>query len=98
MTGIIYKDTNKINGKAYIGQTIYSLEIRLKGHLKESKNNPKYPFQQAIAKYGIENFTSDVLEELPLYSSLNTKQTTLDEAEIRLIKNIKHIFLKMDII
>jgi len=89
MTGIIYKHTNKINGRAYIGQTIYSLEIRLKGHLKESKNNPKYPFQRAIAKYGIENFTSEILEELPLCSSLNTKQTTLDEAEIRLIKKHK---------
>ena len=85
MTGIIYKHTNKINGKSYIGQTIYSLESRLKGHLKDSKNNPKYPFQQAIAKYGIENFNSEILSELPIYSDIKTKMTTLDKAEIELI-------------
>ena len=33
MTGTIYKHTNKINGKAYVGQTTKSMEERLKGHI-----------------------------------------------------------------
>ena len=31
MTGYIYKFTNKINGKVYIGQT-YNLQTRLNSH------------------------------------------------------------------
>lgn len=33
MTGLIYKYTNKINGKIYIGQTKQQLEIRHYKHL-----------------------------------------------------------------
>ena len=57
--GIIYKHTNKINGKSYIGQTVQTMEIRLKQHLKEKRN---FAFISAIKKYGVENFTSEVIE------------------------------------
>lgn len=65
---IIYKATNLINGKAYIGKTNYSLEKRKNGHLRSSKN-PKTVFHQAINKYGADNFEFVVLEELKLHKN-----------------------------
>jgi group I intron endonuclease len=52
----IYKIVNLVNGKMYIGQTKYSLQKRMSGHLSDSKRtNTK--LSNAINKYGIENFT-----------------------------------------
>ena len=63
----IYKYTNKSNGHSYIGQT-NNLQKRFNGHKSESFN-PKasgywLPFHCAIRKYGIENFTYEILEEI----------------------------------
>ena len=51
---IIYKITNIINNKVYIGQTVHSLQRRWTQHIIDaynckSKNNH---FQNAIRKYG----------------------------------------------
>jgi group I intron endonuclease len=58
---IIYKATNKINGKVYIGQTTRSLEERIKGHLFDATRNSIFYFHKAIRKYGIENFEWEIL-------------------------------------
>ena len=64
----IYKITNKINGKCYIGQSI-NIKQRWKGHRKDAfwLNGPdyQYPLYKAIRKYGIENFSFEVIEECP---------------------------------
>lgn len=57
---LIYRVTNRINGKVYIGQTQKSLEIRKKRHLKTSHKNY---FQIALKKYGLENFYWEILED-----------------------------------
>ena len=57
MYGVIYKITNKINGKAYIGQTTRSPKLRFKEHSRSS-----YPLGNAIRKYGMDNFTLDILD------------------------------------
>jgi len=62
--GIIYKHTNKINGKSYIGFTKKSIEERLNEHLQDSKLGSERIFHRAIRKYGIENFESEILEIL----------------------------------
>ena len=58
--GYIYKITNLINGKMYIGQTSRSVETRWKEHLR---NKDECPIHVAMQKYGIENFNIETLEE-----------------------------------
>ena len=58
--GVIYRITNKLNGKSYVGQTRQKLSRRISGH-KSSK--VKRGIDAAIAKYGWENFTVEVIEE-----------------------------------
>lgn len=53
---IIYKATNKINNKIYIGLTTKSLNKRIKGHLSKEQFGLKIPICNAIRKYGKENF------------------------------------------
>ena len=61
---IIYRAINKINGNMYIGQTVYDLKSRIKGHDYDSKNkNRLCYFQNAIVKYGIDNFKWEVIDE-----------------------------------
>lgn len=60
MTGI-YKITNLINGKIYIGQALY-IERRLSEH-KRGKGLSAQLIDKAILKYGVENFSFEVIEE-----------------------------------
>ena len=62
MEGVIYKYTNKINGKVYIGQTID--EVKRKSRHKSCVD--KNYFHNAIQKYGWENFDYVVLERVDL--------------------------------
>jgi group I intron endonuclease len=59
---IIYKITNKINGKTYIGQSVNQFNNRYNGgkwwlytHNKHLKNS--------VNKYGLDNFDVEILEE-----------------------------------
>ena len=63
----IYKITNQINGKIYIGKTLSSIEERWKEHCKDYKKErcKKRPLYRAMNKYGIENFTIEQVEECP---------------------------------
>ena len=70
MKGIIYKITNKVNGKSYIGQTRYTIEFRWRQH--QHKKDNTY-FHNAIHKYGIENFSIEVLEECDV-KDLNSRE------------------------
>jgi len=60
--GIIYKATNIVNGKVYIGQTTQGLDVRSKRHIRESKHTSRIIFQRALRKYGSDNFKWEVLE------------------------------------
>lgn len=60
----IYKITNKLNGKCYIGQT-NNIQSRFSDHKRmgsaeEEQNKILY---KAFKKYGVENFTFEVIEE-----------------------------------
>lgn len=58
MLGIIYKYTNKLNHKVYIGQTLHE-EERKSAHFTSSANNK---FHKAIHYYGWINFDYEVIE------------------------------------
>lgn len=70
----IYKITNDINQKIYIGQTVKSLKERFRTHIKDSFYYPDRPLYRAFKKYGIEHFSIEMLEECNL--------SEVDEREI----------------
>ena len=57
----IYKITNLINGKAYIGQTCQKVETRWAEH-KRGKTSTNSPLKRAIEKYGWDNFSKEVID------------------------------------
>lgn len=61
----IYKITNDINGKIYIGKTYNSIEKRFKEHCKDrlKRKCEQRPLYSAMNKYGIEHFYIELLEE-----------------------------------
>lgn len=78
MLGKIYKITNKINGKVYVGQTTKTLKERFEKHCWGTTEKDSYHFnmaiKKAIKKYGKENFTIELIEEVETYK--------LDEREV----------------
>lgn len=65
----IYKITNKVNNKCYIGQSVH-IETRFEEHKRCMDNKPLY---KAFKKYGIENFDFEVVEEC-IAEQLNDKE------------------------
>ena len=78
---IVYKATNRINGKFYIGKTMNSLQQRMSEHKRHSKKG-SMTFHKAIQKYGFDNFDFVVLFECDNIEMLTNK-------EIELIKKFK---------
>lgn len=74
--GYIYKITNLINKKIYIGQTRRPIQRRWHEHLTTKDN---CPIHIAIQKYGIDNFKIEIIEECQ-------DNSILDEREIYYIK------------
>lgn len=60
--GIIYKITNSINNKIYIGQTKTSLDQRWKEHLRHAEYGDQV-INRAMKKYNKENFSIEELEK-----------------------------------
>lgn len=71
----IYKITNKINGKIYIGQTIGSIKNRWQKHCCASNSKPG--IAAAIKKYGKENFIIKEIGGANSQSELNYKEWLL---------------------
>ncbi len=57
----IYKHTNIITNKSYIGFTKHSMESRWKGHLRKVEDGSKTHFHNAIRKYSKDVWHSEVL-------------------------------------
>jgi len=58
---VIYKATNKINNKSYIGFTV-DFEKRKKEHIKQIQYGLTY-FHKALKKYGLDNFEWTILKD-----------------------------------
>lgn len=61
----IYKITNDINDKVYVGKTEFSIQKRFNEHCQDAfkDRNEKRPLYSAIRKHGIEHFHIELLEE-----------------------------------
>jgi group I intron endonuclease len=72
---LVYLITNQLNGKQYVGQTVQSLEKRWKRHCWESTlNRNSMAITKAIALYGIEKFSIQILEECSNQVELNAAE------------------------
>lgn len=76
---VIYKVTNLINGKVYVGKSVNGLNRRKRDHLWYAANNPTLHFHHALKKYGVKNFQWTVLFETESVEELAAQ-------EIRFIK------------
>ena len=72
--GFIYKITNKINSKVYIGQTCRDLQTRWREHKSKANCEHNNHLYNAMTKYGVENFVIELIEEV--------QTDFLDEKEI----------------
>ena len=71
----IYKITNKINGKAYIGQTIRPVEYRFHRHINDAMHNVlDTHFARAIRKYGPDKWQLEIIDNAETQEELNQKE------------------------
>lgn len=71
----IYKITNNINGKMYIGQTIRPIEKRFNRHIRDAERGVlDTHFARAIRKYGSEHFQVEELDIATTQDELNAKE------------------------
>ena len=86
MIGILYKISNSINDKVYIGKTYKSsVENRLKEHISDSKRYPHRPLYEAMNFLGTDNF---YIEELGKFEPI-----LLEKKEVQYI-NMYNSFLE----
>jgi group I intron endonuclease len=79
--GNIYLIKNLINGKSYVGKTVFPIADRYKHHIRQMRAGSQYALHRAIRKYGQENF------ELTLLEKVNDLEL-LDAREIFWIKHL----------
>lgn len=85
---IVYCIENKINGKKYIGQTTRKLLLRINSHYNSAKTKKRQCvfIQNAIKKYGKENFIITILD------SSATSQLELNKLENFYIRSNNTLF------
>lgn len=71
----IYKITNIINGKIYIGQTIRPVAYRFNRHINDAINNKlDTHFARAIRKYGPDKWELQIIDNAETQDELNQKE------------------------
>lgn len=71
----VYKITNVLNGKVYIGQTCGSIEQRWKRHQNDALSNRlDTHFARAIRKYGVGSFIVEQIDSANSQAELNQKE------------------------
>lgn len=71
----VYKITNKINGKVYIGQSIRPVEYRFHRHINDAIHNIlDTHFARAIRKYGPDKWQLEVIDNATTQEELNQKE------------------------
>ncbi len=75
MTYYIYKITNQINGKLYVGRTSKLLNVRLQKHKQDAYRGVNTYFYRAIRKYKIENFKIEEIDKTDSISEAIFKES-----------------------
>lgn len=92
---IIYKITNIQTQQVYIGQTINSLEDRIKRHKNDALNNIiDTHFARAIRYYGWDSFQYEIIETATTQDELNQKE----QYWIRFYNSVKEGYNETDAI
>lgn len=72
---LVYKSTNLVNNKVYIGITTRNFEKRIKEHINASIiNDSSLVFHRAIRKYGEDNFKWEIIDYANTLEELNEKE------------------------
>jgi len=68
----IYLITNLINNKVYVGQTVQkNPKMRWYAHLSDARRGKKTHLHDSIRKYGVDNFTWEVIDQADDLKTLN---------------------------
>lgn len=71
----IYKITNKVNNKVYIGQSVRPIKKRFNRHINDAiRNKLDTHFARAIRKYGKDNFICEVIDTAKNQNDLTLKE------------------------
>lgn len=89
---IIYKITNLVNGKVYVGQTRRTLEKRKQQHLKAAKSGVNTHIYNAIRKHGEDNFKFEKICDVENEADLNV----LEQYYISLYDSVKRGYNMID--
>ena len=70
----VYKITNKVTGKIYVGITNQGSGARYRHHWYEARIGESAPIHKSMAKYGEENFTLEIIDFADTYEELKEKE------------------------
>ena len=70
----VYKITNKVTNKVYIGITNQGSGIRYRKHWSDARHGDPCPMHLSMAKYGKENFTLEIIDFAETYDELKEKE------------------------
>lgn len=70
----VYKITNKVTNKIYIGITNQGSGARYRHHWQESRIGEPSPIHRSMAKYGEDNFTLEIIDFADTYDELKEKE------------------------
>ena len=88
--GCVYRLTNTLTGKVYIGKTV-DFNSRMSDH-KCASHNPDTPISQAIQKYGWDAFKVDIIIDDVPEEDLKNLEDSYIEVENTLIPNGYNVF------
>lgn len=70
----VYRLTNSVNNKIYVGATTDGAGVRWNRHVQKANSGSDYPFHQAIREFGKDAFRLDVLEMCDTFEKMNERE------------------------
>lgn len=83
----VYKCTNQVNCKVYVGCTKHDIEARWNDHVRRAIRGSMYPFHCAIRKYGAAAFIVEIVQDCQTLEKMSAAEVAwisrLDSANRR---------------